>query len=439
MSTLQFSSLVSSLGYSSLACCIVSIAVSAWIKTVRQRGKNSHMLVAILACIVALLLLVPVFLWYRLRVLDPKAQVPGLESWGVLTYIFLCGCLLPLSAAIMHWLVASTSSKSQIPTEPQSGQPITDQQPVTTLQPPRYQPGSLAPYVFREDTPWGWLEYKNGNFQGQRLALKRAIATIGRDEDCDIWLDDEQASRHHAELAWHNAQICLTDCGSLNGVQLNGERVQGTVLISSNDIIEIGDQRFSFILAEQKEILADQYDPLVNHTWRSSADLQADPDTSGPLPAAMQLDKGKPVEADADDLFPQGTMHPDADYLVINSGERAGERITLEGPINTIGRGVECTIMLNDLSVAPLHARIIKHAGHVYLQDMADHNTTFINDQLITAPGPIKPGDIIRVGDIRLGYGKVSRLSNTTMPPIPVTKSMSGPVPLRLPSRSKPH
>jgi pSer/pThr/pTyr-binding forkhead associated (FHA) protein len=122
--------------------------------------------------------------------------------------------------------------------------------------------------------------------------LKRSIITLGRAEDSDIWLDDDMASRRHAEIAWGNNLVYLTDCGSLNSTRLNGRRVQGSVLLSSEDTIEIGIHHFLFLLAEQKIAVADQYDPLVNHKWRSAFELQDGRETtehSVPLPTTKPL------------------------------------------------------------------------------------------------------------------------------------------------------
>jgi pSer/pThr/pTyr-binding forkhead associated (FHA) protein len=158
--------------------------------------------------------------------------------------------------------------------------------------PPRYVSGVMPPFVFGAENPWGWLEYCSGNFQGQRLALKRAIITLGRAEDSDIWLDDDMASRRHAEVAWEKSVAYLTDCDSLNSTRLNGRRVRGSVPLSSGDIIEIGTHRFLFLLAEQKTATTDQYDPLVNHQWRSSFELQESRETMQykvPLPSTKPL------------------------------------------------------------------------------------------------------------------------------------------------------
>src|SRR5215472_3248128 len=90
---------------------------------------------------------------------------------------------------------------------------------------PRRQPGVPAPFVYSADHPWGWLVYRNGKFTGQELALNRSIASIGREEDNEVWLDDDTISRYHAELAWDKGRVYVTDKGSLNGVLLNKQRI----------------------------------------------------------------------------------------------------------------------------------------------------------------------------------------------------------------------
>jgi hypothetical protein len=189
----------------------------------------------------------------------------------------------------------------------QEGEKEQRQYPPAELHPPRYQPGVVAPFVFGAELPWGWLEYRSGNFQGQRLALKRAIITLGRGEDCDIWLDDDLASRRHAELAWQDNMVYLTDCQSLNSTHLNGRQVRGSVLLSSEDMIEIGTHRFLFILASPHTGTTDQYDPLVNHKWHSSFELQESRQTtrySLPLPAAPPAAPTDQVSRERQDVEP---------------------------------------------------------------------------------------------------------------------------------------
>lgn len=146
------------------------------------------------------------------------------------------------------------------------------------------QPRACAPFVFDNDTPWGWLEYHRGNFQGQRLALKRSLVTIGRDEDNDIWIDDDMASRHHAELIYKQGQVYLTDCDSLNGVLINGQPLHGTALLSSNAILEIGQHLFRFMLADQRTTQNANDDPLAKRISLHGLPLSNEPI---PLPSAL--------------------------------------------------------------------------------------------------------------------------------------------------------
>ena len=63
---------------------------------------------------------------------------------------------------------------------------------------------------------------------------------IGRDPDCEIRVNDESVSRRHAILRVTADQVELTDLGSRNGVLVNGSRLIGSVVLASNDRVEVG-------------------------------------------------------------------------------------------------------------------------------------------------------------------------------------------------------
>jgi hypothetical protein len=54
--------------------------------------------------------------------------------------------------------------------------------------------------------------------------------SLGRAADCDLVLDDEQVSRHHARLSVDGPDCILEDLGSANGVFVGEERVTRAVL-----------------------------------------------------------------------------------------------------------------------------------------------------------------------------------------------------------------
>jgi pSer/pThr/pTyr-binding forkhead associated (FHA) protein len=401
-----------------------------------HKGIGYHFAVTMVLCLLSALLLLPAILWFHVGSVNTSAQeMSAVVRWGALVYVFVCGWLIPLISMCIYLIfTGSRSKRSSIPaaSEPslEAGQ--------AALHPPRHQPGQVLPYVFADDIPWGWLEYKNGNFQGQRLALKRVVATLGRDENCDIWLDDDMASRYHAELAWYDGRCCLTDCGSMNGVLLNGKRIHGSVFVEVDNSIEIGSQQFSFAPAMKEDVLKDQYDPLVHHTWRSSLDLQSNawPVAIDPLASPQATPH---VSVETDQVFQIHDAPPEYGYLVVQNGETIGQRLTLAAPVVTIGCGDECSIVLNDASIARVHAQILCRSDGLFLQDVTGTYGTFLNGEAVARPQLLKIGDIVGLGNVLLAYGKVSQLPNTTMPPIPIAKSLNGPMPLRLPSKMKPY
>lgn len=71
--------------------------------------------------------------------------------------------------------------------------------------------------------------------------------TVGRDPDCDIYLDDVTVSRDHAEVKRNVNSVRIRDIGSLNGTYVNRVRVD-SVDLRNGDEIQIGKYRFKFVV-----------------------------------------------------------------------------------------------------------------------------------------------------------------------------------------------
>jgi len=71
-------------------------------------------------------------------------------------------------------------------------------------------------------------------------------ACIGRAQDADVRLADEQASRRHATLNLGIGSATLVDLDSQNGTRVGGERLQGSRLLRSGDVISIGSSTLVF-------------------------------------------------------------------------------------------------------------------------------------------------------------------------------------------------
>ena len=442
---------------------MLAVAANALFTTLRRRGTTRQLASVIVVCVICALLLLPAVVWYTIRFNTEQAALPIAEVQVALAYVALCGWFLPLSVTTSYCLFTPSrllTTSVEIPLQKRR----TRLNPTTALQPPRHQPGVPAPFVFNEETPWGWLEYRGGRFQGQRLALKRAIVTIGRDEDNEIWIDDDMASRHHAELAWNEGNVCLTDCDSLNGVLLNGKRITGSVEVKPENLLEIGSDRFLFLPAEKPEPALETFDPLNNHTWRSSLEsLTAGSDI---LPATRPLQDKTAIEKipttslnnwvegvsdammnewqDTASLYrvtPLPQLPEQYGALLIQSGDMLGKTVLLDRPILILGRGIECNIVMNDVSISRQHAQFSRQASGDYVQDLTSRNGTLVNDEPLPGPRLLRTGDRICLGTIILEYTAAQHTRVTPLPnivtPQSFARSMSGPVPLKLPSKQK--
>jgi diguanylate cyclase (GGDEF)-like protein len=66
----------------------------------------------------------------------------------------------------------------------------------------------------------------SGRSIGQMFLLSKEETTIGRAPECDVFLDDEGVSRHHAKIIRQDDTLIIIDLGSTNGTYNEGERIQ---------------------------------------------------------------------------------------------------------------------------------------------------------------------------------------------------------------------
>jgi len=84
-----------------------------------------------------------------------------------------------------------------------------------------------------------------GDYKGREVELSINEVIIGRDEDCNLPLNDSKVSRHHAKLYCENGVWHLADLDSANGTTLNNQPVKISVL-RENDVVSIGATTFTF-------------------------------------------------------------------------------------------------------------------------------------------------------------------------------------------------
>ncbi len=78
---------------------------------------------------------------------------------------------------------------------------------------------------------------------GRRWSFERACV-IGRHPGCDLQLIDSRMSKRHARIARGQAGLRVEDLDSLNGVFVNGRRIEGDAELVPNDLLSIGSAAF---------------------------------------------------------------------------------------------------------------------------------------------------------------------------------------------------
>jgi hypothetical protein len=81
-----------------------------------------------------------------------------------------------------------------------------------------------------------------------------------------------------------------------------------------------------------------------------------------------------------------------------------GHEHQLRGEMTTIGRAVECDIVITSKRVSREHARLVRDGRRVMLEDLNSTNGTFLNDERIIEPMELRDGDIVNVGDVKFTF-----------------------------------
>lgn len=82
---------------------------------------------------------------------------------------------------------------------------------------------------------------------GQRARIENIPLVLGRQSDCDLVLQDDEASRHHAQVTRTTNGYQVLDLGSTNGTYLNGHPIAEAALLVDGDRIEIGHSVVRFV------------------------------------------------------------------------------------------------------------------------------------------------------------------------------------------------
>jgi predicted component of type VI protein secretion system len=86
------------------------------------------------------------------------------------------------------------------------------------------------------------LIVRRGPELGRSFKIDTPAITIGRQEQCDVQVNDRWVSRQHARITWGGVGYLIEDMGTVNGTCVNGERISGPRALKSGDLLQLGSE-----------------------------------------------------------------------------------------------------------------------------------------------------------------------------------------------------
>ena len=95
----------------------------------------------------------------------------------------------------------------------------------------------------------------------------------------------------------------------------------------------------------------------------------------------------------------------DSFRLIVRRGPQPNQSYELNKDIVTLGRDITNDIVINDPEVSRHHLRLTRGAGGFTIEDLGSTNGTFVNGQRLTGARPLRPGDMVGLGEtVTLAY-----------------------------------
>ncbi|MCM6776146.1 ATP-binding cassette domain-containing protein [Nocardia sp. CDC159] len=231
--------------------------------------------------------------------------------------------------------------------------------------------------------------------------------TMGRAPEVTLFVDSPLVSRVHATLAWQGTAWVLTDNGSTNGVFVEARRLTRPVPIDRPTLIRLGDAVSGPLL----HLLPDGVRPNSPAPHRPAppnrmpgqpqphphTPANARPQTPPPGRGAPQRPTPQPMpnfnmtaKADSSALPPMRARASTAPIA-------RADRIPAGGL--TIGRTSDNQIVVNDPLASRRHARLVKSAEGLVIEDVGSANGTFVNGRREQRTA-LRERDIVTIGNV---------------------------------------
>ena len=207
---------------------------------------------------------------------------------------------------------------------------------------------------------------------GRSFPVTRAVFSLGRAPGSDVVVEHDAVAGLHAQITRHGAALYVRDAGSRTGTWLNGRLLVSSEALHDGDTLRIGPAEL-----------------VLRAPSLRRAEPAAAPATSSEL------------------------------ELEVRSGRSMGLAFALRGQGMLIGSAAGSSIELNELSVAPQHARLRRVGEQVFVSDLGSGFGTWVAGAPLPAgvEVPLVPGAWLRVGGVDLVLARGSVLPAAALNP----------------------
>lgn len=214
-----------------------------------------------------------------------------------------------------------------------------------------------------------WLRFRSGSRAGQTIPIRSASVTIGRAADNDVVVDDATVSRHHARVSFDDGQFYVEDTKSISGTLVEGEPITRDAIAPGNRLR----------MGQTELVLVQSQGPAATRMPGDSAPASHPPAHTTVIPNEQDI----------------------MAWLAVTAGPDKGKSYQLKVGDNTIGRGADNDLVIQDGSVSRSHAMIRVQEDSFVLVDLGSGSGTRAGGRTLEGK-PLKTGSVISVGQTQL-------------------------------------
>ncbi len=300
------------------------------------------------------------------------------------------------------------------------------------------------------------LVAEEGSLKGLELALNDHENNwiIGRDpEFCQIVIEDPSVSRKHLLLSNTDDGLLAENLSDTNKVFINDEEISSPHLLSTNDLIKIGNTSYRYYENALADVEDLEFKPEEEQEKEEIKDQDNNPSKDEPklteeenVPENSSLIENEQLKESEnhahevedekeDSIFEESTISGDIakinfDYsemgrflLKVISGANNGAEFSMQND-HTYLIGTDpttCDIIFNDNSVSRQHAKVtIDPENKIFIEDLKSRNGTLVDGEPLNEKKALDSNALITIGTTSfIIYDRESAMQTVISPLMP--------------------